>query len=91
MVYVGKSTGLVNRIWTHVGENNKEFDSVFYFEVDPKHVLEIVEAAFIMALRPRYNSMQGLRGNKEIRDKMLHHYGALLKLPNETEVTKNEA
>ncbi len=54
VVYVGKSTYLMQRVLTHQVNRQKDFDEVFWLSV-PQEELGETEKAFIRLLRPRYN------------------------------------
>lgn len=54
IVYVGKSTILLNRLTTHFQERIKSFDRIFVLPVPSKH-LDRVERIMIATLRPAMN------------------------------------
>lgn len=55
VVYVGQSVALFGRLASHVDRELFEFDRIFYMHV-PDSELNVVEAAFIRILQPRYNA-----------------------------------
>ena len=60
VVYVGQTTApWPSRILQHLNEKEKDFDDVWYLEVDNPSMSEI-EKAFIKMFRPKYN-----RANKQ--------------------------
>ena len=61
VVYVGQTIDLAAKITSHVNERTKAFDRISYVECED---LDIVEAALIDALQPRYNG----KWNKRNRD-----------------------
>jgi hypothetical protein len=56
VVYVGQSERVLDRICSHIREDNKEFnrDRVFFLPCPKTQLLEI-EAHYIKLLKPRYN------------------------------------
>lgn len=65
VVYVGKSTNIINRVWSH-RKSGIDFDTFTYVEVHPKHQ-DRIEAAYTAALRPHLNcSEDGTPKNPEL-------------------------
>lgn len=54
VVYVGQSTNIVARIFSHMRDAVKEYDSVYFLRV-PASQLDEVENRFIRTLKPAYN------------------------------------
>jgi hypothetical protein len=54
VVYVGQSLNVAARVSSHISEKKKAFDKAVYLPV-PQSDLNLVERAFIRALRPLYN------------------------------------
>jgi len=52
VVYVGQSTNIMLRVYTHAQE--KRFDSFSYIPIDPSNH-NIIEALYIWTLQPRHN------------------------------------
>lgn len=55
LVYIGKSISLFGRIFQHIMNKNKEFDSLRYLEVPDFVDLDKLEIEFIIKYRPIYN------------------------------------
>jgi hypothetical protein len=59
VVYVGQSVATPIRVWTHLSEAGKDFDSAFFIEVPPSELTE-TENAFIAYFDPEYNRRPGM-------------------------------
>lgn len=54
IMYVGQSTSIVSRIATHIKENTKQFDRIFFI-VCPAHKLDEIETELIKRFYPPLN------------------------------------
>lgn len=56
VVYVGKTTSIINRLNSHYCQNLKVYDSVEFFDVDSS-VVDLTEYAEILKHQPKYNKV----------------------------------
>ncbi len=75
IVYIGQSINMFSRLFQHIAEKIKEFDSLRYMEVPELIDLDNLEKHLIIKYRPVYNvyikfghDSKQLRNNKELED-----------------------
>ncbi|MDD4890378.1 MAG: hypothetical protein PHU85_10650 [Phycisphaerae bacterium] len=66
VVYVGQSSDIVSRIYSHYSEWCKRFDDVRYLQTDDKRLANDVELELIRTLKPKYNSQRHPKGGRGV-------------------------
>lgn len=54
IVYIGQANNIASRICTHISENLKSFNKIFFIPVYKEHLIA-VESALIRKYKPKYN------------------------------------
>ncbi len=66
IVYVGKSSCGMNRIYTHLRRGNMIFDS-YYYKITTPYVIDRLEKRYIKQFNPKYNKQHAKVKVKEIK------------------------
>ena len=73
VVYIGQAINVGARITSHISENKKSFDRIFYVRV-PLNELNAVEGTLIRIFRPPLNGNTAPILSKDEMDRIMKHY-----------------
>jgi predicted GIY-YIG superfamily endonuclease len=69
IVYVGQTLNEESRIFNHLKQGNKKFDSYSFIKIKDKHKRDLIEALYIYTKKPKYNKILCIK--KKIKKELL--------------------